>query len=222
MQTNIFQKDHKEYIEVVRERVQMYGKSNATIPELLALVIGNSANTNICGQLSALSVRDLLAMTAKDFMTLGNITKSVAERLEAAVTLSKLVSEQSLPECTTIRSPEDAAHLFDYLRHEEQENLVVAFLNVKNEVIGREAIFKGSLQSSIVHPREIFRKAMERSSASVIIAHNHPSGSTDPSPDDIEVTKRLVECGNILGIEVLDHVIIGDGKFLSLKEKGYM
>lgn len=176
MQTNIYQQDHKKYIEVVREKVSMYGSENASIPELLALVIGHSANTQICALLSSLSVRDLLAMTTKDFMRFEGITRSVAERIEAAIKLAKLVSEKSMPERPGIYSPEDAADYFDYLRHEEQECFVVAFLNSKKEVIGRELISKGTLCSVDVHPREVFKPAVRRASESIIVAHNHPSG----------------------------------------------
>ena len=90
---------------------------------------------------------------------------------------------------------------------------------MKNEVLHKQTIFIGSLNSSIVHPREIFREAVKRSAASIICAHNHPSGNPTPSPEDIEVTKRLMKLGLLMGIEVLDHVIIGDHQFISLKRK---
>ncbi len=99
--------------------------------------------------------------------------------------------------------------------------LGVLFLNVKNQIMHKQTIFIGSLNASIVHPREIFREAVKRSAASIICAHNHPSGIPTPSPEDIEVTKRIQEAGYIIGIELLDHVIIGDHQFISLKEKGY-
>ncbi|WP_411747969.1 RadC family protein, partial [Psychrobacillus psychrotolerans] len=96
------------------------------------------------------------------------------------------------------------------------------FLNVKNQILHKQTIFIGSLNASIVHPREIFREAVKRSAASIICAHNHPSGNPTPSTEDIDVTKRLFEAGQLMGIELLDHVIIGDHQFISLKEKGYM
>lgn len=89
-------------------------------------------------------------------------------------------------------------------------------------MIHQQTIFIGSLNASIVHPREVFKEAFRRSAASIICIHNHPSGDPGPSREDIEVTKRLVECGKIIGIEILDHLIIGDKKFVSLKEKGYL
>ena len=96
------------------------------------------------------------------------------------------------------------------------------FLNVKNQILHKQTIFIGSLNASIVHPSEIFREAVKRSAASIICAHNHPSGNPSPIPEDIDVTKRIQEAGLIMGIELLDHVIIGDHQFISLKEKGYM
>jgi DNA repair protein RadC len=89
-------------------------------------------------------------------------------------------------------------------------------------VIHRQTIFIGSLNASIVHPREVYKEAFRRSAASIICIHNHPSGDPAPSREDIEVTKRLVECGRIIGIELLDHLIIGEHKYVSLKEKGYV
>ena len=104
----------------------------------------------------------------------------------------------------------------------QQEHFVDLFLNVKNQILHKQTIFIGSLNASIVHPREIFREAVKRSAASIICAHNHPSGNPTPSAEDVDVTKRLLEAGKLMGIELLDHVIIGDHQFISLKEKGYM
>ncbi|MBO0588184.1 MULTISPECIES: DNA repair protein RadC [unclassified Sporosarcina] len=222
MQTNLFQLDHKSYIDVVKERMSLYGKDQSSIQDLLAIVIGRSADVNVCGQLSLLSVRDLLAMTAKDFSSLEGISKAMGERLEATIALSKKIGEMDLPETSTIRSPEDAYHYFRHLRHEEQEQFVVICLNVKNEVTGRKVIFKGSLNSTIVHPREVFKFALEKTAASIIVAHQHPSGNSSPSAEDIEVTKRLVDCGLTLGIECLDHIIVANDSYISLKDKGYM
>ena len=102
-----------------------------------------------------------------------------------------------------------------------QEHFVVLFLNTKNQVLHKKTIFIGSLNASIVHPREIFREAVKRSAASIICAHNHPSGVPTPSPEDIDVTTRLMEAGLIIGIDLIDHIIIGDHQFISMKEKGY-
>src|SRR5690625_2115959 len=108
------------------------------------------------------------------------------------------------------------------MKNHAHEHLFVIYLNTKNEIIHRQTIFIGSLNASIVHPREIFREADKRSAASIICAHNHPSGDPTPSQEDIHVTRRLVEAGKIMGIEVLDHLVIGNNCFISLKEKGYL
>lgn len=148
---------HKNYSQVVRERVSLYGKEQSSIQELLALVIGSSADVKVCAQLSMLSVRELLAMTAKDFSSLDGISELIGRRLEAAIALSKKVSELNLPELTKIGDSTDAYNYFRYLRHELQEQFVVACLNSKSEVIGRKVIFIGSLNTCIVHPREVVR-----------------------------------------------------------------
>lgn len=123
-----------------------------------------------------------------------------------------------------IRSPQDAVDLGKiYIGiHEEPEEYMYMFcLNTKNRVIGIFEISHGTVNSSLVGAREVFQKALLANSVSIILLHNHPSGDPTPSKQDIEVTKRLVEAGNIVGIEVLDHIIIGD-RYSSLKEKGYM
>ncbi|WP_252098381.1 RadC family protein, partial [Bacillus thuringiensis] len=114
------------------------------------------------------------------------------------------------------------AVLFCFVIFRIYVNFICLYLNTKNQVIHRQTIFIGSLNTSIVHPREVFKEAFRRAAASIICLHNHPSGDPTPSREDIEVTKRLVECGQIIGIEVLDHIIIGDHKFVSLKEKGHI
>lgn len=124
----------------------------------------------------------------------------------------------------TIRSPEDAKEIAQaQIGDEDREVFLVMMLNTKNQVIGLHRAHVGSLNASIVHPREVMKPAILNNAASIIVSHQHPSGNPSPSPEDIEVTKRLVEAGQILGIEVLDHVIVSyTGQYVSLKEKGYM
>ena len=102
-----------------------------------------------------------------------------------------------------------------------QEHFVVLLLNSKNIVIKEETIYKGTLNSSVIHPREVFKAAIRASSNAIIVLHNHPSGDVTPSKEDIETTIRLKECGELLGIQVIDHIIIGDQKYASLVEEGY-
>ncbi|SMQ86913.1 DNA repair protein RadC [Bacillus sp. OV166] len=123
-----------------------------------------------------------------------------------------------------IRSPQDAQELAAaQIADEDREVFLVMMLNTKNQVIGLHRAHVGSLNSSIVHPRDVMKSAILNNAASIIVSHQHPSGDTTPSREDIEVTKRLAEAGKIIGIEVLDHVIVSHtGKHVSLKEKGYL
>ena len=123
----------------------------------------------------------------------------------------------------SIRGPEDAVHAINTilnLNNEAQEVLVTLMLNTKNSIVGIQEITRGSLSASIVHPREVYKAAILHNAASIILAHNHPSGSPSPSREDIAVTERILKAGKILDIPLLDHVIIGDPRFVSLKEKG--
>ena len=124
-------------------------------------------------------------------------------------------------EGNSISSPRDIAKLLiNEMMSLKQEILKLIMLDTKNNIIGIKDVFKGSLNTSIVHPREIFKEALKKSSSSIIICHNHPSGDPTPSKEDINITLRLKECSKIIGTDLLDHLIIGKDKFVSLKEKG--
>lgn len=135
----------------------------------------------------------------------------------------KLVKESSmLYKQRRVRSPQDSYELFrDYLGEVDREHFVVACLDTKNQPTNISTAHIGSLNASIVHPREVLKTAILSNAASIICCHPHPSGDPTPSPEDIEITERLAAACKILSIELLDHIIIGDDKFISLKEKGY-
>ena len=159
----------------------------------------------------------------EELTDLKGIGQAKAVQIAAAVELGRRISNLSYDDRYVIRSPEDGAnYVMNDMRLLTQEHFVCLYLNTKNQVIHRQTVFIGSLNASIVHPREVFKEAFRRSAASIICFHNHPSGDATPSREDIEVTKRLVECGKMIGIEILDHIIIGDKKYVSMKEKGYM
>ena len=125
----------------------------------------------------------------------------------------------------SIANPATAAEIINQvfdMENQPNEVFAILCLNTKNKIVGVHTISIGSLNASIVHPREVFKAALLNNAASIILAHNHPSGDPEPSREDIEVTHRLVNAGNILGIKVLDHIIIGDGRYISLKEQGMM
>ncbi|WP_052404707.1 RadC family protein [Bacillus rubiinfantis] len=220
--------ENRKYIEVARESVSMYPKmgsdlSAVELQELLAVLLGRQATPELSGRLASKGIRTLIEMSVQELKSEG-LTELKALELHAAFLLSKKFrSTGKAASRYTIRSPEDAAsYLMDEMKDLTQEHFVALMLNTKNEVIAKKTIFIGSLNASIVHPREIYKEAFRHSAASIIVSHNHPSGHPSPSTEDVEVTKRLVEAGKLMGVDCLDHIIIGDHRFISLKEKGYM
>jgi DNA repair protein RadC len=148
------------------------------------------------------------------------LTKAQAETLHAAVELARrwMSSSDNAPQ---ISSPADVMRLFQHsFRGEKQERLVVLTLNTKNRMTHHETVFKGSLSGTTVHPREIFNVAIRESAASIILVHNHPSGQAEPSDEDIRATHNLVKASLLIEIPILDHIIIGEGCYTSLKEEG--
>jgi DNA repair protein RadC len=125
-------------------------------------------------------------------------------------------------EGNSIRNSRDIYELFNYLSRETKEYFIAIHLDTKNKIVCVDTISVGSLTSSIVHPREVFKSVLLSSAASITIVHNHPSGTPEPSKDDLNITKRLREVGEFLGIPVIDHIIIGNGSYISLIEKGYL
>lgn len=150
------------------------------------------------------------------------MNKNHAKRVD--IVSIKMIKENSVLYANRkIEKPEDCYVLMKrLLDSSDREMLVVCCLNTKNEPTNISVVSIGSLNTSIVHPREVFKTAVISNSASIIIGHNHPSGDTVPSKEDINITERIKEAGNILGIKLLDHLILGDDKYLSLKEKGYV
>ena len=147
---------------------------------------------------------------------------NIAKRIN--VVSIKMVKEASfLYQTRQILSPNDAYEMIkEQLEGLDREQFIVSCLNTKNEPTNITVVSVGSLNKAIVHPREVFKTAILSNAASIMVFHNHPSGDTTPSDQDIQLTHRLVEAGELLGIKLLDHLIIGDGSFMSLKEKGYL
>jgi DNA repair protein RadC len=212
-----------------RERLLNRGANHLSNAELLAILMGTSGQKGesvleLAGRVLAKAgdIGNLTRLTSDELCEIKGIGPAKAVQILAMVELSRRLSVQGTPP-SSIRSPEDVRSLLlERLRHEEREHFFTVLLNTKNHCLGIEEVSVGSLNSSIVHPREVFRAAIRRSAAALIIAHNHPSGDCTPSREDMEVTRRLTEAGRLLGIDVLDHVIFGDGVILSFKEKGLM
>lgn len=141
------------------------------------------------------------------------------------ITLKQIKDRSIFSDIRKISSPKDAYDVFNNFvdfKELDREMFILLCLNTKNEPSHISVISIGSLNSSIVHPREVFKTALMCNSASIIVAHNHPSGNPDPSQEDVDLTKRLSQCGKILGIELLDHIIIGGDDFISLKSKNML
>lgn len=158
----------------------------------------------------------------KDAQGTKDKTNSPAKRIN--IVSLKLVKESSLLyKERSVHSPEDGYQLLKmFLEDKDREHFIVASLDTKNQPVSINVCHIGSLNASIVHPREVMKAAILSNASSIIVGHNHPSGRAEPSREDKEVTKRLVEAGKIIGIEVLDHIIVGDETYISLKEKGYI
>jgi DNA repair protein RadC len=212
-----------------RERMIQNGASSLSNQELLAILLRTGTKNESVIQMASRLLKNFEGLRLLKDASLEEITNfrgiglAKAVQILAAFELGRRIANLSYDDRYVIRSPEDGANfVMNDMRFLSQEHFVCLYLNTKNQVLHRQTIFIGSLNASIVHPREVFKEAFRRSAASIICIHNHPSGDPAPSREDIEVTKRLVECGKIIGIDILDHLIIGDKKYISLKEKGYL
>ncbi|MDG4655366.1 DNA repair protein RadC [Ectobacillus antri] len=212
-----------------RERMLTEGASSLSNTELLAILLRTGSKEESVLTLANRilhhfdGLRLLKDATVEEITEIHGIGTAKAVQIMAAFELGRRMVRLEYKQRYSIRNPEDCAkYMMEEMRFLQQEHFVCLYLNTKNQIIHRQTVFIGSLNASIVHPREVFREALRRSAASLICLHNHPSGDPSPSREDIEVTKRLTECGKIMGVELLDHIIIGEHKFVSLKEKGYI
>lgn len=212
-----------------RERLVKYGADALSNAELLAIIlrVGTAEYSAIGLAEHMLSryggLRGIATAGIEDLSEIKGLGTAKATQIQAMVELGKRLAASVGNIRPTIRSPQDAADLLmPELRDLPQERFKALFLTMKNEVLKVRTITIGSLDASLITPRELFREAISNNSASVVVAHNHPSGDPSPSREDITVTKRLCEAGQMVGIEVLDHLIIGDGRWVSLKERGLM
>lgn len=212
-----------------RERLIKYGSEALSNSELLAIILrtGTKSETAIDMATRLISSNEglkfLSSCTIQELSQVKGIGQAKASQIKAAVELGKRLKNYRIDNKIKINSPEDIADLvMEDMRYLKKEHLRVIFLNTKNIVIDVKDLSVGSLNASVVHPREIYSEAIRRSSAAIIICHNHPSGDPTSSQEDINITRRLYEVGKLVGIDLLDHVIIGDGCYISLKEKGIL
>lgn len=210
-----------------REKLLHSGETILSDAEILAILIkegtvGISA-LELANQILAAhqgSLRFLKDASIEELTEHPGIGPAKAAQLKAAVELGRRIS-LGVQQKLIIKSPDDVKHLvMEDMRYKDREHFRVLYLDRKGGVIFMEDVSIGGLHSAIVHPREVFKTAIKRSASSLILVHNHPSGDPSPSSEDIDITHRLMEAGNTLGIEVLDHIIIGEGTYCSLKSIG--
>lgn len=210
-----------------RERLQRLGAGSLSEAELLAILLRvgiEGENAVEVGQRLLVHFGGLSGLHQADFSELCNqrgLGVAKASQIKAAIELGRRLSLLTPEERPAIHSPADAAALVQYeMSALEQEELRVMQLDMRNRVLHIETLYRGSLNSSQVRIGELFKSAIRRNAASVLIVHNHPSGDPTPSPEDVTVTRAIVSAGKLLDIDILDHLIIGRGRWISLKERG--
>lgn len=211
-----------------RERLQKFGAEALSVQEILALILGRG----IAGESVTVTAQRLLSQfgnirgiadaSLEELTRVKGIGLAKAAQIKAAFELAnRLDRHEETADKPQVKTPEQVNNLVKGgLKNKKKEHFLALLLDTRSQLIKSAEISVGSLDSSIAHPREVFKEALSASAASVIFVHNHPSGNPEPSADDIKLTKRLAQAGEVMGIEVLDHVIIGHNRFLSLKREG--
>jgi len=208
------------------EKLMSHGVEALSNIELLAILIGSGTkdknaleiseqilNEDFCGKL-------LLYASVEELIKIKGIHIAKASRILSGLELGRRLGKIDKSEQISYNNPNSVAEYFyNHYQHSTTEEFVILILDSKNKLIAIDSISKGTINSTIVHPREVFKNAIKKSANSIILVHNHPSGDPTPSDEDISITKRLKTCGEIIGINVLDHIIVGANKHISLREK---
>lgn len=210
-----------------RERLAQCGPAALSDAELLALLIRTGSRGRGALDVAAHSLavadglRGLSSASADELEALAGLGPAKAAALSAAFELGRRVAEHRLERGVPLRGPRDVQrHFAPRLRDEQCEHFLVVLLDGRHRVLGDVAVSRGTLTSSLVHPREVFRPAIRRAAAAIVLVHNHPSGDPTPSAEDRRVTARLGEAGELVGIRVVDHVIVAEGGYHSFEEEG--
>lgn len=210
------------------EKCIQYGAESLTDAELFAALLqtgtkGKSAldlgREILTDDNGKISLKKFRRMEYRDFCKIKGIGPVKAVQLSSINELTKRLSRMQYTQHPRFTSPEDIASFFmEELRHEQQENLLLVMMNNKMELLGSKLMFKGTVNASLISPREIFLEALQREAVYIVLIHNHPSGDPTPSNEDIQATRRVFESGKLLGIQLADHIVIGDGTYMSMKE----
>jgi DNA repair protein RadC len=214
-------------LERPRERLIQAGPEALSTAELLAIVLrGGLPGENVLRLAERLlaqfeNLPGLARATISELMTAYGIGPAKAAEIKAALEIGRRLAASSPEERPRVTTPDDAFHLLKTeMMFLEQEHLRLILLDTRNRVLRTPTIYVGSLNTSVVRVGELFRAAIRENAAAFIVAHNHPSGDPSPSPEDINVTRQIVQAGKLLDVGVLDHIIIGRGRFVSLKQRG--
>jgi DNA repair protein RadC len=212
-----------------RERLLTCGADALSAAELLAVVLRTGTRASGAGDLAVGllaafgSLQALSQAHPADLVRQPGIGPTKAGAVLAAFELGRRAQAAPPARRPAIRTAEDVASLVGpQMRYLDREHFRAVLLNTRHEVLGIAAVAVGGLNHAPIHPREVFKEAVKQSAAAVVLVHNHPSGTPEPSADDLRITVRLADAGHIVGIDVLDHVIIGDGRFVSLRERGVL
>jgi DNA repair protein RadC len=205
-----------------RELIYAHGTEAASTKDLLWCVLYPIPREKLESLFANYTIKQISLLSIPKLVGMG-FSQTQATKIQSIFELARrletFVDEPKIKIC----SPKDVyAFMYPKYREQKKEKFIALYLDTKNQVIKEDTVSIGSLNASIVHPREVFKGALELSSASIIVCHNHPSGDPSPSREDIAVTEKLVEGGKLLGIDVLDHIIIGDGRYVSLKDEGFI
>lgn len=220
------------------EKFQQYGSDALTDTELLAILLRTGTTKLNVMELSREllthfqeaplgekqpSLLTLYQFSYEELQKVSGIGKIKAIQILALVSLCNRIVKAKYTKGKKVNSPQTIADCFmEELRHKREECFVVIFLDAKCKILGNEVVSRGSLTAAIVHPREVYKLAVQKTAHSIIALHNHPSGDPTPSEEDIQITERLKQAGDIMGIPLLDHIIIGDGIYRSFKEESYL
>jgi len=215
-----------------RERLLMLGASGLSTAQLLAIILrtGNKDKSALDLARELLmrfeSLKKIEDASVAEFSKTKGLGSAKIAQIKAALELGRRFLKNDANKLSQMPSFKNSTEVYDYYSPKfynlKKERFLCAMLDAKNRVFKETVVSDGILTSSLVHPREVFRPAIKEAAASVLFIHNHPSGDPAPSKDDIDITERLVKTGELVGIKVLDHVIIGNGKYLSLMDKGYI
>ncbi len=214
-----------DIVDRPREKLRKFGAENLTDKELLAIILRTGTK-----KMNVISLADKILKDSGGINNLRNVTfnelikhNGVGEvkaiDILASLELAKRIFTENIDSKIVCNSPEVVANYLRYkLQDLKQELFIVLDINTKGKIIDEREIFKGTLSMAVVHPREVFKNAIKNSAASIICVHNHPSGEAEPSLEDIQNTKKLMECGETLGIDVLDHIIVAKKGYCSLRK----